>query len=122
MRKTILGIAALAALTGCASTPEPPTEALRAAEQAIDQADELEAVEYAALELKTAREKLNAAEKAVLKEEMTLGERLALEARASAELAQARAKAGRAKTDAGEMKQILDTLKDESQRRQGGRP
>ena len=121
MRKTILGIAALAALTGCASTP-PPKDAMQAAQQAINRAEELQAVEYAALEIRTAREKLDAAEDAVQKEEMVQAERLANESRVSAELAQARSKAARAKVDSEEMKQTIETLKEESQRAAGGHP
>jgi hypothetical protein len=82
-------------LASCASTP-PPTAALQAAQQAITSAEKTDAGHYAPGELGSARTKLTAANTAVAAEKMLPAERLALESRADAELATAKAAASKA--------------------------
>jgi PBP1b-binding outer membrane lipoprotein LpoB len=62
---------ALLLLASCASTP-PPTETLKAAEQAISNADKADAGRYAAAELNAARTKLASANDAVKEEKMII--------------------------------------------------
>ena len=56
-----LAVAGTLALTGCASTPEPPERALAAAEQAISTAEQARVADYASPELGEARRNLTAA-------------------------------------------------------------
>ncbi len=120
LRLTMATAAALA-LSACASVPEPPTAALQAAEQAIAAADRDRVADYAASELNRAREKLTAANNAVRDEEMQRAERLALQSRADAELASAKADATKAALVNADMQNSIDTLKQEMQRNRGER-
>lgn len=107
-------------IAGCASVPEPPTQALQAAELAIENADRARAMEYAAPELSEARQQLAAARNAVQVEEMLRAQRLAEQARANAELAVAKAEVPKARAINEEMQKSIDALKQEMQRNSGG--
>lgn len=120
LRLTMAAAAALA-LSACASVPEPPTAALQAAEQAIAAADRDRVADYAASELNRAREKLAAANDAVRDEQMGSAERLAVQSRADAELASAKADAAKAALVNADMQNSIDTLKQEMQRNRGER-
>jgi hypothetical protein len=116
----VLVPAALLLLAGCASTPPTPSANLQAAQQAIVNAERLDAGVHAAAELSEARGKLAAAQRAVNEEEMIAAERLADEARAGADLAAARTGAVKAKAVNEDMKRGTATLVDEMQRQSGG--
>lgn len=118
-RRFAMGAPILLLCVGCASTP-PPTENLRAAQQAIANAERVEAATHAAVELGSARSKLTSANSAVAEKEMETAQRLADEARADAELAAARSTVGKAKAVNEEMKRATATLVEEMQRRTGG--
>jgi hypothetical protein len=115
-------LAGVMALTACSSAPKPPTEALQAAEQAIETAEQARVADYASPELGQAREKLTAARMAVQEEEMEKGQRLAEQSRAAAELALARAQASKANVVNDEMKKSTSTIKQEMQRNPGVTP
>lgn len=121
-RQWLLTIGGLLALAGCAVAPVPPTAALQAAETAIANADQARVTEYAALELGEARQELAAARAAVQREQMVVAERLALEARVNAELAMARADAGKAKAVNDDLRKSTESLEQELQRNSGARP
>ncbi|HWV14262.1 MAG TPA: DUF4398 domain-containing protein [Cellvibrio sp.] len=106
-------------LGACSSTPPVPKEALRAAELAIDNADQARVADYASPELKAAREKLTSARIAVEKEDMVGAARLAEEAKADADLATARASVGKAKEINDELQKGNSVLKQELQRNTG---
>jgi len=112
-------VAGLFVLAACASVPQPPTEALQAAEQAIANAEKARVADYASPELGEAREKLTAARSAVEKEQMELAQRLAEQSRADAELASAKAEVAKARTVNDEMQKSTNTLKQEMQRNPG---
>jgi hypothetical protein len=116
---TALGAAFL--LAACASAPEP-TEKLRAAEQAIANAERAEAGQHAAGELSEARTKLASANSAVQDERMEQAARLADQARADAELAAARTVAVKAQAVNEEIRRGTATLIEEMQRQPGGTP
>lgn len=124
-RMSLLPLAALAGaalMTACASAPEPPSDALDEAQSAIYKAEEAGAAEFASLELRTARDKLNAAEAASRgdeEEDMAQAKRLAEEARSSAEVASARADAARAQAANNEIRDGIETLRQEAQRTGG---
>jgi hypothetical protein len=115
---TVSGFLALAA---CATTPEPPTQALQAAESAIASAEQARVADYASAELREAREKLAAARTAVRDEEMVSARYLAEESRVHADLASAKAEEIKSKAVNDEMQKSIDTLKQEMQRVSGGR-
>jgi hypothetical protein len=99
--------------------PQPPTEALHAAEVAITNAEQARVADYASPELAEARTKLVAARDAVTHEDMLRAQRLAEQSRADAELASAKSEAVKAKAVNDEMKKSTDTLKQEMQRNTG---
>jgi uncharacterized membrane protein len=108
-------------LAACASTPEPPTEQLRAAQQAITTAEQARVADYASPELNEARLKLASANTAVAQKEMVLAQQLAEQSRVNAELASAKAEMLKAKAVNEEMQKSIDTLKQEMQRNTGVR-
>lgn len=118
---TALAAAGLLALAGCATAPVPPTEALQAAESAISSAEQARVADYASSELTTARQKLASANAAAREERMVDAEYLAIESRTHAEVALARAEELKAKAVNDDMKQSIDTLKQEMQRATGVR-
>jgi hypothetical protein len=103
----------------CASTPPIPATSLQSAEQAIANAERVEAGTHAAVELGEARSKLVAAQKAVHEENMTVGAQLADEARAEAELAAAKTAAIKANAVNDDIKRSTGTLVEEMQRKTG---
>jgi hypothetical protein len=111
--------AGLLMLVACASMPQPPTAELQAAELAIADAERARVADYASAELSEARDKLRAAHSAVQQENMVLAQRLAEQSRVDAELASARAEAARAGVVNDEMRNSIDTLKQEMQRNTG---
>jgi pyruvate/oxaloacetate carboxyltransferase len=106
-------------LTGCASTPQPPNQAIQAAELAINNAEQARVADYASPELAEAREKLTAARLAVEKKDMVAAHRFAEQSRADADLATAKTGVAKAKAVNDEMKKSTSTLKQEMQRNSG---
>jgi hypothetical protein len=101
-------------LVGCAS--EPPKELLSQAEVAIQNAERNGAAQYEPALLSSARTKLNHAHREVDDDENEKGARLAEEAIAEANLANAKAKAVREANQADEMKKAIEALKQETSR------
>jgi hypothetical protein len=106
-------------LVGCASTPPAPTASLLAAQQAIANAERVEAARFAAGELAAARTKLASADTAVTEKRMVLAEQFANESRAEAELASAKTAASKANAVNDEMKRGTGTLMEEMKRTSG---
>lgn len=114
--------AGLLALAACASVPmTPPSAELQAAQLAIANAEQANAAEHAPAELSQAREQLASARTAVQQEHMVSAQRMAIEARAGAELASARTEAAKANAVNAEMQKSTDAMKDEMQRNSGAR-
>lgn len=114
-----LAVISVIGLSACASTPQPPTLELQAANSAIANAEQARVAEYALPELNEAREKLAAANTAVQQENMLQARYLATEATAGAELASARAEMIKSREVNVEMQKSIDTLKQELQRNSG---
>jgi hypothetical protein len=112
-------VVTLITLGACASVAPAPSQALLAAESAIDNADQERVSDYDLPELGQARDKLTAARAAVQKEDMPLAKSLADESRVSAELALARARQMKAAQVNDEMLESIETLKQEMQRNTG---
>lgn len=115
-----VGAAALLTLSACASTPPPPTDALNAAERAVNLAQESGVSDYASPELKSAREKLVLAREAVARQDMGTASTLAEQARLDAELATAKSAVAKAQAVNDEMKKSNETLRQELKRATGG--
>ena len=97
-------IAVSAFLGGCASS-QPPTGELAASQQAIRQAEQSGAREYAPVELRNA--------------EYDRAQRLAEQAQVDAELAQITARSQKAQQAVREIQESIRALQEEIQRKQG---
>lgn len=102
--------ALLALLAACATTPPDP-RLLNNAEQALQIAREAGAEEYAPLELRFARERLDAARLQLDNNNAAPARRLADEAEIEAQLALARTRAARARADLAQHERELESLK-----------
>jgi hypothetical protein len=107
---------------GCASTPPAPTAEIQAAQQAITDAERVQAGEHAPGELSQARTKLASANTALQNREMDQATRLAEEARVDAELASARTSAKKAAEANEEIRRGTNAVIEETQRSTGGAP
>lgn len=112
---TTTTLATLLALTGCASAPVP-TEQFAVAQSSIERATAAGAAEHAALEIKTARDKLAAAQRAVEDEEYAKASALAEEASVDAKLAEAKSESAKAKRSVSEIQDNLRSLRNELDR------
>jgi hypothetical protein len=106
-------------MAGCAG--KPPLANLSQAELAVQEADTKTASQYAPLELKTAREQLAEAKRAMDDEEYDEARRLADQALVNAQLAEAKAGAEKARLAAAELQKSIQTLRTEVQRSSAGR-
>lgn len=119
--RLLIGSSMVFALAACASAPVPPTQQLQAAELAISSAEQERVADFAPQDLKQAHDKLSAARTAVQAEDMEQAERLADEARVSAELASARTALLKTQAVNEEMQQSIDALQQEILRNSGAR-
>jgi len=111
-------IVAAVSVAGCASKGVAPVESITGAELVIKEARESNAEMNAPLELKFAEDKLAAAKAAVAKEEFIEAKRLADEALMDARLAEAKSLSVKAKKQAQEMRDAIETLRHEIDRLQ----
>jgi uncharacterized protein DUF4398 len=109
-------VAALGLLAGGCSARRPPTAQLSTAEVEVRQADDAQASQYAPLELRLAREKLDRARTAMHDEDYDRARRLADEAYADAQLADAKARSAKAQKNAEEARKSIEELKGEAER------
>jgi hypothetical protein len=120
-RRASLGIAGVALLAACASTP-PPTAKLQAARDAIATAEQAQAGRYASSELSEARLKIAAADTAVQDRNMVSAARLAEESSTEADLAIAKTADVKATAVNADMQHSNTTLINELQRSDGATP
>lgn len=113
---SFLSLSLLLAAVSCA-TVAPPTDTIRAAEKAIDEATQADAQPHARLELHLARENVTKA-RALLDDEERYVEarRLAERALVEAELAHAKANSAHARRNADEIREHIATLRREIDR------
>ena len=115
----IVGAALCVAAPVTYARDEAPKAEIAMAQQAIDQAQSAGATESAPLELKTARDKLQSAQGLVAKDkrkDFPQARRMAEEAVADAQLAQARATAERAKKSLDQVNESIRAMSAETQR------
>lgn len=119
---SLLSISTLGAtllLGACATAYQPPTAKIAAAELAVQQAEEGRARDFAPLDLRFARDKLNKAKVTVSSgDDYRFQEagQLADEALMDARLAEAKARTARAKKLEEEMQKSIDELRREATR------
>ncbi len=100
-------------MIGCASGEKPKAN-IANADMAIQRAREANAINYAPLELKVAEDKLQQAKKASDEEKYTNARWLADEARADAELAEAKSQSARTGQIEQQVRQDVETLRRET--------
>ena len=113
-------ILCLLVLTGCATTKQPPSSQIgkmALSRAAVEKASSAGAYEYAPLELKTARDKIELAKAATQSKDYVTAERLLEQATVDAELAEARSKTAKSQKVVDELKMSIDMLREEIQRR-----
>lgn len=114
-----LAILIIALLTGCGSSrpsAESVAPTVRAASTAADQADQSGASQHAALELRTARQKVQQAQAALDSGDTERALRLAEQAEVDAALAEATARAATAQAAVEEVRETIRVLREEIQR------
>lgn len=100
----------------CSTTP-PPREQLAVSRQAIDDAQAAGAARHAPVELASARDKFEAAQRAANDEQNVQARMLAEQAEADAALAAARARSTQSKQAVAEVRESIRTLREELDRR-----
>jgi hypothetical protein len=109
-------------LVSCATMPPETPQSVRAAQEAIANAERVEAARYAAGELGSARTRLASAETAVSEKKLILANQYADESRAEAELASAKTAEAKAGAVNDEMKRSTSALVEEMKRGTGDKP
>lgn len=112
-------IPGLLVMAGCASTKQSPSQISKMAlsQAAVEKAASAGAYDYAPLELKTARDKIELAKTATQTKDYATAERLLEQATVDAELAEAKSKTEKSQKVVDELKMSIDLLRDEIQRR-----
>lgn len=116
----LLGVAVAGAIfmSGCASTPAipAPTDQMALSRAAISSASSAGGSEYAPVQLKSAMDKMDSAERAMGAKNYGLARQMAEEAQVDAQLAAAAARAGKAQKAANALQQSDQVLKKELDR------
>jgi len=107
---------AVVVIAGCASMP-PPTEQIAVSRSAIANAVSAGGSEYAPMEMRTAQEKMDRADRAMDKKDYDEARSLAEEAQTDARLAEKKAQAGKAEKAAVVMKDDNRVLREEIDRK-----
>jgi len=103
-------------ISGCASLP-PPTEQLAVSKSALANAVSAGGNEYAAVEMRSAQEKMERANQAVAKEDYANARKLAEEAQVDARLAEKKAHSAKAEKAAVAMQDDIRVLREEINRK-----
>ena len=115
-----IGVAVAAAflMTACASTPQvpAPTEQMALSRSAISSASSAGGSEYAPVQLKSAMDKMDSAERAMGAKNYGLARQMAEEAQVDAQLAATAGRAGKAQMAADALQQSDQVLKKELNR------
>lgn len=101
-------------LAGCAG--DPPTAQMAVTDQAVTAAETAGAVEFAPLEMKSARDKLEAAEKAEADKDYDKARRLAEQAEWDARVAERKSQAAKAQRALQDAQKGVQELREESLR------
>lgn len=116
----VLALFASMLFGSCASSKVPPSKELAETQAAIKQAEQVGAQDYAPLELRAARKKLEQAQKLDNEEKYEEARKYAERAMVDAELAEIKALSGKAQKAVRELKESIRTLQEEINRKQSG--
>ena len=116
LRRIGMSVAAATLMAGCASTPAP-LEQMAISRAAVSNASNTENNELAPLQLKSAKEKMEAAEHAMVAKDYVLARQLAEEAQVDAQLAGAMARSAKAKRAADALQEDSSVLRQEIDRK-----
>jgi hypothetical protein len=98
------------------SSARPPLESLSTAELAVRRADDRKTAQYAPLELRIAREKLDSAKQAMDAQDYDRARRLAEQALVDAQLAEVKASSESAHQAAQQIRRSIEALRREAER------
>ncbi|MGZ8163317.1 MAG: DUF4398 domain-containing protein [Methylobacter sp.] len=107
----VVPLAVTLLIVGCGTNP--PVEQMSVAEHLIEDADINKATQYSPLEMRIARENFEAAKAAMAAEDYDKARRLAEKVAVDVETASAKADSIRAKNAVDELRQSIDTLRQE---------
>ncbi len=110
-----IAVAALL-LAACANTPPSDTQ-IAVARAALDDARSADAAEFAPLQLKSAVEKMDAAERAIASKDYELARRLAEQSEVDARLAAAMARSAKTQRAADALQEDIRVLRQEIERK-----
>ncbi|AMV73753.1 DUF4398 domain-containing protein [Desulfuromonas carbonis] len=116
LRNASLATVVMAFLAGCAVPAPAPEKQFTLATQSIAEAETSGATEFAPVELKSARDKLSQAKLAMGREENLQAGRLADEAMADANLAEAKARSAKSQKVVAELQESIRVLREEMRR------
>lgn len=113
--KLLCGLA-VGTMVGCSSMKTPATADVAVSKAAVDSAASAGGAQYAPLEMRSAREKLDKAKKALADKEYELAANLANQAEADAKLAQSKAGSAKATVAADAIDDDIRVLREELNR------
>ena len=116
MHRIVVSVAAVILIAGCASTPAP-TEQMAVSRAAVINASSAGANEFAPLQLRSATEKMDAAERAMTEKDYARARQLAEQAQIDAQLAAATARSAKAKKAADALQEDSRILRQELERK-----
>jgi len=117
MHRIGVTVAAAIFMAGCASTTPAPTEQMAVSKAAVSNASSAGGNEFAPLQLKSAMEKMDAAERAMAEKNYVLARQLAEQAQVDAQLAGAMARSAKAKKAADAVQEDSRVLRQEIDRK-----
>ena len=113
---TTLCCAGLVVMTGCSSMKTPATADVAVSKEAVANAADAGAAQYAPVELKSAQDKMAAANKAMAAKDYKLARDLASQAQVDAKLAQSKANSAKATAAANAVQEDVRVLREELDR------
>jgi len=116
MHRIVVSVAAVVLIAGCASTPAP-TEQMAVSRAAVSNASSAGANEFAPLQLRSATEKMDAAERAMTEKDYARARQLAEQAQIDAQLAAATARSAKAKKASDALQEDSRILRQELERK-----
>ena len=113
--KLFCGIA-VATAVGCSSMKTPATADVAVSKAAVDSAASADGAQYAPVEMRSAREKLAKANKAMADKDYEVASEMANQAQVDANLAQGKASSAKAKIAADALQEDIRVLREELDR------
>jgi len=113
--KLFCGIA-VATAVGCSSMKTPATADVAVSKAAVDSAASADGAQYAPVEMRSAREKLAKANKAMADKDYEVASEMANQAQVDANLAQGKASSAKAKIAADALQEDIRVLREELKR------